>query len=123
MCILEHEPQRIARLRENSRLLFGLLKNIPGTTLSGDPCSPLMHLRIEKESIPRSQALQLLRSVHSLLLNQKQVLVFISKTVPTDKFAPPPSIRITVSADHKKKDLEAAAAAIKAVFAQVLQSA
>eukprot|EP00698_Gefionella_okellyi_P018675 TRINITY_DN5631_c0_g1_i1.p1 TRINITY_DN5631_c0_g1~~TRINITY_DN5631_c0_g1_i1.p1 ORF type:complete len:481 (-),score=146.82 TRINITY_DN5631_c0_g1_i1:36-1478(-) len=115
--LLVKQPELVSKLQANSKRMFAALNKIKGLKVSGDPLSPLMHIRL---ATPRDDALDVLKAAFEQLLHQEKVLLHFTKYVPQERQTPLPSLRVTVSVLHDAKDIDAGAAAIERVFQQVL---
>lgn len=95
--------------------------------VSSDAGSPVLHLRFPAASLAaagvttRDEEKFLLQEVVDEVATKDGLMITRAKYVETQEMhLPRPSIRISITASHSKKEVEKAAQAIKAAFAKVL---
>jgi serine palmitoyltransferase len=124
--IISGEKERSKRVRENARHLRFLLSKIPEMIIEGDEVSPIILIRAgEKSSVAdqnREYELEFFELVAKELARNHQIFVGVSTYVPSEPRPPRPSLRVLVSADHTKEQLEGASKSIKKAISSVLTS-
>lgn len=121
--IMKNEPQLFTKLRDNAHLAHTTLatgtKNV--FAISKDDFSPILHLRVRPELLAsvgseetqRARAREICDTVmHSLLA--KDIAVCSPRYKTNQSFEPLPSVRVSVTAIHNPKELEAACKTIAA---------
>ncbi|KAF9092523.1 serine palmitoyltransferase component [Mortierella sp. AM989] len=117
-------------LNENASAFRKVIVSAPQTIeVSSDATSPIVHLRFPQKSLDvagittRDEEKYLLQAVVDEVAAKDGVLVTRAKYVESQElFLPRPSIRISLCTSHTRKEVEAAAQAIKAAFAKALSS-
>ena len=67
LSVLEQEPERLQRLRDNTAYLRATLQNIPGVVTTADPLSPVLPLRLSHPSgDPQADAAALAAIAHKV---------------------------------------------------------
>lgn len=116
--VLEQQPELREELAANAAALRKALAGLPGSVLTGDAVSPLLHLRLAPGVAADSAAGEaILQRVCDRAKKENGLLIATAKYSPLERRVPPPSIRIAVSARHTKQDIADAAAAICAAWA------
>jgi 7-keto-8-aminopelargonate synthetase-like enzyme len=117
--VLGDSGARRAALARNAAALRAGIAALPGVApLVGEPCCPLLHLRLAPA--PRRDAdaeAALLARVCDRTLAASGVLLATAKYSVLERRRPPPSIRLAVSAAHSDADIAAALAALRAALA------
>eukprot|EP01094_Clydonella_sp_ATCC50884_P028477 TRINITY_DN854_c0_g1_i2.p1 TRINITY_DN854_c0_g1~~TRINITY_DN854_c0_g1_i2.p1 ORF type:complete len:441 (+),score=118.95 TRINITY_DN854_c0_g1_i2:940-2262(+) len=115
---------RVPRLQRNAREFRELLAaSVDGLNIGGYEESPLIHMYLtesfdDHSTLEKHHLLQ--RIVDSALL--KGVTLSRAKSIETHPVEPPPSIRVTVTCEHTREQLEKGAAAIAEAAKEVLAS-
>eukprot|EP01117_Protostelium_nocturnum_P000363 TRINITY_DN10422_c0_g1_i1.p1 TRINITY_DN10422_c0_g1~~TRINITY_DN10422_c0_g1_i1.p1 ORF type:complete len:474 (-),score=174.87 TRINITY_DN10422_c0_g1_i1:82-1503(-) len=116
--ILDEDSSLPSQLQKNTSTFVKSFSS-PHLKITSASNSPLVHLRLAKPSNDRYADEKLLQQVVDLSL-ENGVLLTRSKYVHNnEKFLPPPSIRIAISAAHTKKDLSLVTEAIQKAVSQV----
>mmetsp|Transcript_10601 Transcript_10601/g.20965 ORF Transcript_10601/g.20965 Transcript_10601/m.20965 type:complete len:493 (-) Transcript_10601:362-1840(-) len=107
--LIENDKPRLARLRENTKLMHKELVDATQSmdqdasdslTLLGDVASPLKHLYLRTGTDSRQKDDATLQQICDLISSDARIAVAVSDFTPLQKRAPKPSIRVTVSAGH-----------------------
>ncbi|KAF9377173.1 serine palmitoyltransferase component [Podila verticillata] len=113
-------------LQDNAAAFRAVVASVPqAIELSSIPGSPILHLRIPPQALvtvisTRDDETLLLQEIVDEVVKDG-VLITRAKYVETQELhLPRPSIRISISASHTKKDTEKAAQAIKTAFVNAL---
>lgn len=116
-------------LHENSAAFRNVVVSPSAQSIevSSDAGSPILHLRFSAASLAaagvttRDEEKFLLQEIVDEVATKDGVMITRAKYVETQEMhLPRPSIRVSISASHGKKEVEKAAQAIKAAFAKVL---
>ncbi|KAF9300878.1 serine palmitoyltransferase component [Mortierella antarctica] len=115
-------------LQDNAAAFHAAVASVPqAIELSSMPGSPILHLRIPSHVVAatgistRDGETLLLQEIVDEVAVKDALLITRAKYVETQELhLPRPSIRISVSASHTKKDTEKAAQAIKSAFVNAL---
>ncbi|KAF9378123.1 serine palmitoyltransferase component [Podila verticillata] len=116
-------------LHENSAAFRNVVVSPSAQSIevSSDAGSPILHLRFPAASLAaagvttRDEETFLLQEIVDEVATKDGVMITRAKYVETQEMhLPRPSIRVSISASHGKKEVEKAAQAIKAAFAKVL---
>ncbi|RZB58410.1 Long chain base biosynthesis protein 1 isoform E [Glycine soja] len=118
--VLEENPNLIKKLKKNIAFLRKGLSKIPGITITSNPESPIVYLRLEKSRGSMKDDLHLLENIAERVLKEESVFVVVSKRSTLDKCRLPVGIRLFVSAGHSESDLLKASESLKKVVASVL---
>jgi len=108
------QPDRLARLQEKVQILRSALQSVSGFVIEGAPQSPIVHMYLKNSRGERLADEALLQQVVEAA-EAKGVAVARAKYHPDESFIRQPSLRLTVSSEHEKKDLEFAAATLAEV--------
>lgn len=108
------KPDRLERLAQNAKLLRAGLQRIGAFTVGGAAESPVVHLYLKKSRGSRLADEEALQQVVEAA-EAKGVAVTRSKYHPDESYLQPPSLRLTVSSEHEKKDIEYAANTLVAI--------
>ncbi|KAJ0964225.1 hypothetical protein J5N97_029347 [Dioscorea zingiberensis] len=117
---LEENPAILASLRNNISLLWKVLSDVPGLTISSDPLSPIVFLKLKKSTGSIKSDMQLLDKITDRVLKDDSVFIVTSKRSNLDKCRLPIGIRMFISAGHSEADILKAAESLKRVAALVL---
>ncbi|KAJ6375922.1 hypothetical protein OIU77_000815 [Salix suchowensis] len=120
--VLEDNPALPEKLKENIAILWKGLSNIQGLSLTSDPKSPIVFLKLEKSTGSTKDDLKLLQAIADRALKEDSVFVVTSKRSTIDKCRLPVGIRLFVSAAHSDSDLLKACESLKRVTALVLMN-
>ncbi|XP_065852277.1 long chain base biosynthesis protein 1-like isoform X1 [Euphorbia lathyris] len=120
--VLESNPALITKLKENIATLWKGLYNIQGLTISSNPESPIVFLRLQKSTGSANADLKLLEQIAERALKEDSVLVVVTKRSILDKCRLPVGIKVLVSAAHSESDMLKASESLKRVAAMVLTS-
>jgi len=117
---LQQRPALVQKLQDNARRFRKALKEqLNGSMqMTGSEESPLIHLRLPKPAATRVASELLLQRICDAAADQGLALTR-AKHIPAEKL-PPPSIRLTVMAEHSASELEDAARKLAAVAKQIL---
>ncbi|KAG0038868.1 serine palmitoyltransferase component [Podila clonocystis] len=114
-------------LQDNAAAFRAVVVSVPqAIELSSMPGSPILHLRIPLQALAagistRDGETLLLQEIVDEVAVKDGLLITRAKYVETQELhLPRPSIRISISASHSKKDTERAAQAIKSAFVNAL---
>ncbi|XP_019447135.1 PREDICTED: long chain base biosynthesis protein 1-like isoform X2 [Lupinus angustifolius] len=118
--ILEENPYLITKLKNNIAALWRGLSNLTGLTITSNPESPIVYLRLEKSTGSTKDDLRLLENIAERVLKEDSVFVVVSKRSTLDNCHLPLGIRLFVSAGHSESDLHKASESLKRVAALVL---
>lgn len=103
--MLRAEPGLVSALRTNSELLHRGISAIPGLEVTSCDLSPIVHVRLaELDAVDVREMLERIakRCAHG------GVALTASSYIPSEKFPPPPTLRITTNALHTEGQLEEA---------------
>jgi serine palmitoyltransferase len=119
--LIQEKPDLLKQLQKN---IAAFRKELDGIEESGIVLSPLVeapivHLRLAEPSGDRFEDEKTLQAIIDDALTQG-ILLTRSQYVHSEKFLPPPSIRVTVCSTHKEQDVVKAARIIKECAAKVL---
>ncbi|GAB4839146.1 serine palmitoyltransferase component [Ancistrocladus abbreviatus] len=118
--VLEENPTRITKLRENVAVLWAGLSDLQGLEVASDPHSPIVFLRLKKSTRCLKSDLQLLEDIADRVLKEDSIFVVTSKKSPLDKCPLPVGIKLFVSAAHSESDIIRASESLKRVAASML---
>ncbi|KAF9310690.1 serine palmitoyltransferase component [Podila horticola] len=115
-------------LQDNAAAFRAVVASVPlAIELSSTPGSPVLHLRIPPQALTtagistRDSETLLLQEIVDEVAVKDGLLITRAKYVESQELhLPRPSIRISISASHTKKDTEKAAQAIKSAFVNAL---
>jgi len=109
--VLDEEPQLLEALQQNVQTF---IKALPQTILkvTSSPLSPVVHLRLDSSG-DRFEDEKFLQQIVETALDNDVFLSRAKYVHPHEKFLPPASIRIALSAAHTKKQLQTAADVIQ----------
>lgn len=115
--ILEKQPGMSQRVRDNASFLHTALQQVKGVIVSGDDISPIKHIRSEKATGDFQKDTLVMKEVQAYLLKNK-MFVSVAKYLPSEaeRPLPPASIKIIVTSEHSKKDMQKLADLVKAAF-------
>ncbi|KAI8345160.1 serine palmitoyltransferase [Mortierella sp. GBAus27b] len=125
--ILEHgqNGQKLLKdLHENAAVFRNVVVAAPqAIEISSEPSSPFLHLRFPKNALDAAGVTT--RDEEKLLLqeivDEDSILITRAKYVEhQEMFLPRPSIRISITACHSRKEVEKAAQAVKAAFIKAM---
>ena len=123
--IIEKEgEERIAKLRENTKLAREQLSDITGFEVLGDSISPLIHLKLGRE-LPLPETNEILEKVCDAALNDAENPTLIVKSkfvIARDVNANKPTIKIFISPAQTKEQIINAMAAVKRAAQSVLSN-
>ncbi|EAY22904.1 serine palmitoyl transferase subunit, putative [Trichomonas vaginalis G3] len=114
--------ERIAKLRENIQLMRNELHDVQGLEIISDAISPIVHLKLGKET-GYKEANTLLQKVCDEALNDASAPTFIVKSkfaLNRDANKERPTIKIYVAPIHTEEEIKNAAAAIKRAAQKIL---
>lgn len=117
---LEENPYVLTKLRSNIALLLKGLSDVPGLTVTSNPLSPIVFLKLRKSTGSSKSDLQLLDTIADRVLKEDSVFIVTSKRSTLDKCRLPVAIRMFVSAGHSETDLLKTSDSLKRVAASVL---
>lgn len=83
---------------------------------------PIAHLRLKQSTGTRLGDEKVIQEIVDKLRTEKKILVARSRYVWSERNAPPPSLRITISQKHTAADLAKACKALEEVASAVLES-
>ncbi|KAF8948691.1 serine palmitoyltransferase component [Entomortierella lignicola] len=121
----------LKKLQENTAAFRKIITSAAPQTiqLESDERSPILHLRFPQKALEaagvttRDEEKYLLQAVVDEVAAKDGLLITRAKYVESQElFLPRSSIRISLCASHSRKEVEAAAQAIKAAFAKALTS-
>ncbi|XP_042477145.1 long chain base biosynthesis protein 1b [Macadamia integrifolia] len=118
--ILEDNPHLITKLKQNITLLLEGLSDVPGMSITSNPRSPLVFLKLKRTTGSLKNDLQLLEDIADRMLKEDTVFVVASKRSTVDRCRLPAGIRLFVSAAHSESDLLHVSESLKRVAALVL---
>jgi len=111
--LIDEQPQLIANLARNVQFFFKGLSSISGISVTSVVQSPIIHVRLSNSTSDRYTDEQILQKI-VVEAGTQGILLTRAKYVHSDeKFLPPPSIRISVSAAHTVEQLTKALDGIK----------
>lgn len=121
--IMKDEPHLFTKLRDNAHLAHATLsagiKNV--FTISKDDVSPILHLRVQPELLAPAGSEEaqrvVARRICDAVMNNllaKDIAVCSPRYKTNQSFEPLPSVRVSITAVHKPKELETACKAIAA---------
>ncbi|KAG0356821.1 serine palmitoyltransferase [Gamsiella multidivaricata] len=116
----------LKELNENAAVFRNVVLTAPqAIEVSSDAGSPILHLRFPKSALAavgvttRDEEKFLLQEVVDEVAVKDGIMITRAKYVEhQEKFLPRPSIRISMSCSHSRKEVEKAAQAVKAAFAK-----
>ncbi|EAY19919.1 hypothetical protein TVAG_130270 [Trichomonas vaginalis G3] len=114
--------ERIAKLRNNTALMYQELSDIKGLEVISDPISPIVHLKLGKE-LSLKEANIALQKVCDAALNDETAPTFVVKSkfvLNRDSNKERPTIKLYVSPIHSEEEIKSAAAAIKRAAEKIL---
>ncbi|KAG6752845.1 hypothetical protein POTOM_042884 [Populus tomentosa] len=120
--VLEDNPALIEKLKENIAILWKGLSNIQGLSITSNPKSPIVFLKLEKSTGSTKDDLKLLEAIADQALKEDSVFVVTTKRSTLDKCRLPVGIRLFVSAAHSDSDLLKACESLKRIAASVLMN-
>eukprot|EP00262_Sarcandra_glabra_P018105 TRINITY_DN6415_c0_g1_i2.p1 TRINITY_DN6415_c0_g1~~TRINITY_DN6415_c0_g1_i2.p1 ORF type:complete len:394 (+),score=67.90 TRINITY_DN6415_c0_g1_i2:404-1585(+) len=118
--ILEENPDLLTKLKGNIAFLWKGLSDIRGLSITSNPQSPIIFLKLKKSTGSFKSDLKLLEDIVNRVLEEDSVFLVISKRSPQDKCRLPAGIRMFVSAGHSESDLLRALESLKRVAALML---
>eukprot|EP01134_Creolimax_fragrantissima_P007167 CFRG7167T1 len=111
--IMNKNEQMFTELAGKATLMHELLRSsVRGMVVNGDTISPIIHLRLQSNTLPAAeQDLELQRIIAELW--NMDIVVTRAKYIADKEFSmPQPSIRIAVTLEHTDEDIHRAAKAI-----------
>jgi len=117
--ILEEQPQIIRTLAKNTEFFFKGLSSIPGVVVTSTILSPIIHLQLARSFEDRLTTEQVLQNIVDESL-AGGIFITRSKYCIDEKFTPPPTIRICMSASLSLDQLSKALEVIKGAVAKVI---
>eukprot|EP00904_Undaria_pinnatifida_P007593 jgi/Undpi1/3964/HiC_scaffold_16.g07332.m1 len=119
--MLKAEPVLVSDLRKNAEFLHLAVGAIPGLKVTSCKLSPIVHAALtgEREAGSTRAILQAIAERCA----QGGVALTSSTYIPSEKFPPPPSLRITTNALHTTEQLEEAVRVLAAATAAELTAA
>merc|ERR1712157_266869 len=95
------------KLHENGQYAYKLFSQIPGLRLRGSADSPVFHLCLTREQRAGSREAdnRKLQKISEALLDEG-VSIPRARYINGEKYQPPPSLRLCISADHTKEHIE-----------------
>jgi len=116
--MLDENPEIIATFHDNLHFFNSGLRSISGIKIRSSPLSPVIHLELSNSPNDKYENEKLLQVIVDESLKEG-ILLTRAKYSLDEKFLPPPSIRICISAANKKEHLEKAIDIIKKATAIV----
>ncbi|CAM9953210.1 unnamed protein product [Scytosiphon promiscuus] len=104
--MLRAEPELVSSLRTNAEFLHGAVGAIPGLKVTSCELSPIVHVALA-ESSDEGATRAILHGIAQRCA-EGGVALTTSNYIPSEKFPPPPTIRITTNALHTREQLEQA---------------
>lgn len=108
-------------LRSKAELNRKNLLQIDGVVCSGDNVSPLAHLRLQR-SLGSELEDQLFWVKVQAEMREHDILVDVPCYIPAEKQRPAPSLRVMVSTNHKKTDIEKLSTTLSTVIREQLET-
>ncbi|CAM8894918.1 unnamed protein product [Rhodiola kirilowii] len=118
--ILDSNHDLIMKLRENISVLWKGISDVPGLSLTSDPLSPVVFLKLKASTGSSKDDLRLLEKIADHMLNESSVFVVTTKRSFLDKCPLPVGIKLLVSAAHTEADMLKASEALKRAAASIL---
>jgi serine palmitoyltransferase len=116
--VLEKSPDMLVKLEEMSRYAHSQLATIKFFSVSDEPASPVIHLRLAAPSGQRDDDLKTLRKVVELA-EEKSVALTIAAYLDDEIHMPPPSIRVAINCELTHDEVDRIVDVLKTVVQQV----
>jgi len=121
--LLQEKPELLKKLKRN---IATFRKEIDGIQQSGIVLntlleSPIVHLKLAEPTGDRFQDEKTLQAIVDEV-GKQGILLTRAQYVQSEKFLPPPSIRVAIAATHEEQNVAKAARSIKECAAKVLGS-
>ncbi|CAN0045835.1 unnamed protein product [Sphacelaria rigidula] len=100
--MLRAEPGLVSALKQNAQFLHKEISAISGLTVTSCELSPIVHVGLADHDA--TDARSILRSI-ALRCAREGVALTASTYIPSEKFPPPPTLRITTNALHSRDQL------------------
>jgi len=120
--MIEDNPGLITKLKENISFLLKELSGLEGLTVTSNPESPIVYLKLERSTGSKAGDMELLEKITDLALKEDSIFIVTSKRSTLDKCPLPVGIRMFVSAGHSETDLRKASECLKRVSALVIKN-
>jgi len=121
--LIQEKPELLKKLKKNIAVFRKEIEGIQesGIVLSTLAEAPIVHLKLAEPSGDRFEDEKTLQAIVDEALEQG-ILLTRSQYVHSEKFLPPPSIRVAICATHGEKDVVKAAKIVKEAAHKVLSS-
>ncbi|RIB16165.1 pyridoxal phosphate-dependent transferase [Gigaspora rosea] len=121
---LERNPHLVAKVLSNTSTFKSNMTNVKYVTVDGFADSPVFHLRLNKDIKTNSieEKEKLLQEIVDDAMNNGVILTRAKYVYAQEMFGIEPSIRICISANFSKKEIEKAAAITRSAITKVLKN-
>ncbi|KAL0963188.1 hypothetical protein UPYG_G00350870 [Umbra pygmaea] len=119
--IMEEDPGIFTILRTKCEHVHKALQGIFGLKVVGECYAPALHLQLERSSGSREADMRVLRRIVDYCLEREIALTLARYLDKEERFLPPPSIRVVVTVEQTKDDIEIAASCIKEAALAILK--
>ncbi|KAK2148894.1 hypothetical protein LSH36_476g00006 [Paralvinella palmiformis] len=106
LSILQENPELLTKLHDNIRYIYEKLSKINGLRVMGETVSPMLFLQLAGPSDNRELDKAILRKIVQKAEEQGVVLILAAYLEEEEHTLPPPSIRISVSAELTHNDID-----------------
>ncbi|XP_041914851.1 serine palmitoyltransferase 1 [Alosa sapidissima] len=119
--IMEEDPDIFVILGDKCKHVHKALQGTPGLKVVGESFAPALHLQLEKSTGSRDSDVKTLRSIVDYCLDRGIALTQARYLDKEEKFLPPPSIRVVVTVEQSKEEIEKAASCIREAASAMLK--
>ncbi|CAM9848591.1 unnamed protein product [Ascophyllum nodosum] len=108
--MLRSEPGLVSALRKNAEFLHKAVSEIPGLKVTSHELSPIVHVALTRDQGSAASGGTVRSKLQSIArrCTQAGIALTASSYIPSEKFMPPPTLRITTNAVHTRGQLEEA---------------
>ncbi|KAL4617654.1 serine palmitoyltransferase 1 [Arapaima gigas] len=119
--IMEEDPDIFTVLREKCNRVHRALQGIPGLKVIGEPLTPALHLQLETSTGSRDADTKTLRAVVEYCMDRGVALTQARYLDKEEKFLPPPTIRVVVTVEQSREEIDTAASLIREAALEILK--
>ncbi|KAA0703683.1 Serine palmitoyltransferase 1 [Triplophysa tibetana] len=119
--IMEEDPGIFSILRNKCRHVHEALQGTAGLKVVGENFAPALHLQLENSTGSRENDLKLLRAIVDYCMERNIALTLARYLDKEERFLPPSSIRVVVTVEQTKEEIENAAKCIREAALNVLK--
>jgi len=116
--VLEKSPDMLVRLEEMSKYAHSRLATLKYFSISEDPASPIIHLRLAAPSGQREADLNTLRTIVQLA-EEQGVALTVAAYLDDEIHMPPASIRVSINCELSRDEMDRVVDVLQSVVQQL----